>query len=74
MISKKVPIKISLTFKKGRIKMPLIRKAIEKRRRHFITLLMNTGLFKQLDLESLTLTELELEYKRYSERRNEEYE
>ncbi|WP_139339617.1 Fur-regulated basic protein FbpA [Bacillus dakarensis] len=54
--------------------MPLIRKAIEKRRRHFITLLMNTGLFKQLDLESLTLTELELEYKRYSERRNEEYE
>lgn len=52
--------------------MPLLRKAIEKRRKYFITLLMNTGLFKQSDLKSLTLTELEFEYKSLSERRNEE--
>lgn len=46
--------------------MPLLRNAVERRRKHVIGVLINTGIYKQEDIQSLTLSELEVEYKKLS--------
>ncbi|MGG0717411.1 Fur-regulated basic protein FbpA [Robertmurraya massiliosenegalensis] len=49
--------------------MPVLRNAVQKRREHVISVLMNTGVFKQEEIQSLTLTELEVEYKKLSNKK-----
>lgn len=44
--------------------MPYLRNAVEKRRDQVITFLVKSGTFKREDIQSLTLSELEVEYKK----------
>jgi hypothetical protein len=48
--------------------MPILREAVEKKRQHYIHLLIKEGIFNKEDTSSqtLTLTELQLVYKKYS--------
>lgn len=49
--------------------MPVLRNAVQKRREHVISVLMNTGVFKQEEVQTLTLTELEVEYKKLANKK-----
>ncbi|GIN63178.1 hypothetical protein J27TS8_31710 [Robertmurraya siralis] len=44
--------------------MPVLRNAVRKRREYVISVLTRIGAFRQEDLQLLTLTELEVEYKK----------
>ncbi|MDF1507275.1 Fur-regulated basic protein FbpA [Robertmurraya sp. DFI.2.37] len=44
--------------------MPMLRNAVRKRREYVISALTRIGAFKQEELQLLTLTELEAEYKK----------
>jgi hypothetical protein len=44
--------------------MPLLRSAVQRRRNQVITILVNSGIFRQEEVQSLTLSELENEYKK----------
>ncbi|MBM7587746.1 hypothetical protein JOC86_004320 [Bacillus pakistanensis] len=50
--------------------MPYLREAVEKKRQHFIKLLIQAGIFHQSDqyIQQLTLTELEYVYKKNKNR------
>jgi Fur-regulated basic protein A len=46
--------------------MPFLRNAVQRRRIQVISLLVNSGVFSQEDVQSLTLSELETEYRKLS--------
>lgn len=61
---------IILIKREGGMKMPYLREAVEKKRQHFIKLLIQAGIFHQSDqyIQQLTLTELEYVYKKNKNR------